>query len=415
MKFLDQAKIYIASGNGGDGCASFRREKYIEFGGPNGGDGGKGGNIIFKVDDNLNTLIDFRYQQHFKAKKGENGRGKNQTGANGNNMVIKVPPGTEIYNEDKTVLLTDLTKIDEEYILLKGGNGGLGNNHFKSSVNQAPRKFTKGELGEERWIWLSLKLFADIGVIGLPNAGKSTLLSTISNANPKIGDYPFTTLHPVLGTVKRFDKEIVLADIPGLIEGAHEGKGLGDKFLAHIERCKYLLHLVDINDDNWYENYITVRNEISKYSEKVSSKKEIIVLTKVDLLHENLEEKDKFNYESYKTVDSYENSFLSNPISLRLWSSFFVFSCSRDSITLLYTLSNIDFSSREIFPSTCEMVLKLFFPLIRGGDPIPILILLKFCVCNCSMMLLSPLCPPELPFFLYLIFPRGRSLSSTIM
>ena len=258
MKFLDQAKIYIASGNGGDGCASFRREKYIEFGGPNGGDGGKGGNIIFKVDDNLNTLIDFRYQQHFKAKKGENGRGKNQTGANGSNMVIKVPPGTEIYNEDKTVLLTDLTKIDEEYILLKGGNGGLGNNHFKSSVNQAPRKFTKGELGEERWIWLSLKLFADIGVIGLPNAGKSTLLSTISNANPKIGDYPFTTLHPVLGTVKRFDKEIVLADIPGLIEGAHEGKGLGDKFLAH---------------------------------EKVSSKKEIIVLTKVDLLHENLEEK----------------------------------------------------------------------------------------------------------------------------
>ena len=176
MKFLDQAKIYIASGNGGDGCASFRREKYIEFGGPNGGDGGKGGNIIFKVDDNLNTLIDFRYQQHVKAKKGENGRGKNQTGANGSNMVIKVPPGTEIYNEDKTVLLTDLTKIDEEYILLKGGNGGLGNNHFKSSVNQAPRKFTKGELGEERWIWLSLKLFADIGVIGLPNAGKSTLL-----------------------------------------------------------------------------------------------------------------------------------------------------------------------------------------------------------------------------------------------
>ena len=214
MKFLDQAKIYIASGNGGDGCASFRREKYIEFGGPNGGDGGKGGNIIFKVDDNLNTLIDFRYQQHFKAKKGENGREKSNR-SEWKQHGIKVPPGTEIYNEDKTVLLTDLTKIDEEYILLKGGNGGLGNNHFKSSVNQAPRKFTKGELGEERWIWLSLKLFADIGVIGLPNAGKSTLLSTISNANPKIGDYPFTTLHPVLGTVKRFDKEIVLADIPG--------------------------------------------------------------------------------------------------------------------------------------------------------------------------------------------------------
>ncbi|MDC3177922.1 GTPase ObgE [Pelagibacteraceae bacterium] len=318
MKFLDQAKIYIASGNGGDGCASFRREKYIEFGGPNGGDGGKGGNIIFKVDDNLNTLIDFRYQQHFKAKKGENGRGKNQTGANGNNMIIKVPPGTEIYNEDKTVLLTDLAKLDEEYILLKGGNGGLGNNHFKSSVNQAPRKFTKGELGEERWIWLSLKLFADIGVIGLPNAGKSTLLSTISNANPKIGNYPFTTLHPVLGTVKRFDKEIVLADIPGLIEGAHEGKGLGDKFLAHIERCKYLLHLVDINDDNWYDNYKTIRNEISKYSEKVSSKKEIIVFTKIDLLDVNLEEKkiminQKLNSEIL-FISSFNNEGINNLI-----------------------------------------------------------------------------------------------------
>ena len=288
MKFLDQAKIYIASGNGGDGCASFRREKYIEFGGPNGGDGGKGGNIIFKVDDNLNTLIDFRYQQHFKAKKGENGRGKNQTGANGSNMVIKVPPGTEIYNEDKTVLLTDLTKIDEEYILLKGGNGGLGNNHFKSSVNQAPRKFTKGELGEERWIWLSLKLFADIGVIGLPNAGKSTLLSTISNANPKIGDYPFTTLHPVLGTVKHFDKEIVLADIPGLIEGAHEGTGLGTQFLKHIERCKSLLHLIDITNEDLIKSYNQVKNELKNYSSELIKKKELIVLNKIDLIDKEL-------------------------------------------------------------------------------------------------------------------------------
>ena len=301
MKFLDQAKIFIASGNGGDGCASFRREKYIEYGGPNGGDGGKGGNIVFKIDKNLNTLIDFRYQQHFKAKRGENGKGKNQTGADGKDLIIKVPPGTEIYNEDRSVLLLDLIKEDEAIIFAKGGNGGLGNSHFKSSVNQAPRKFTKGEIGEEKWLWLSLKLFADVGIIGKPNAGKSTFLSNISNANPKIGDYPFTTLHPVLGTVKRFDKEIVLADIPGLIEGAHEGKGLGDKFLAHIERCKILLHLIDITDSNWYENYKTVRNEISKYGKSISSKKEIIVISKSDLINsdrENVIEKIKKLIES---------------------------------------------------------------------------------------------------------------------
>ena len=290
MKFLDQAKIYIASGNGGDGCASFRREKYIEYGGPNGGDGGKGGNIILKIDKNLNTLIDFRYQQHFKAQRGENGKGKNQTGAKGSNLIIKVPPGTEIYNEDKSVLLMDLTKQEEEIVFVKGGNGGLGNSHFKSSVNQAPRKFTKGEIGQEKWIWLSLKLFADIGIIGKPNAGKSTFLSKVSNANPKIGDYPFTTLHPVLGTIKKFDKEIVLADIPGLIEGAHEGKGLGDKFLAHIERCKCLLHFIDATDENWHKNYNTVRNEISKYSKKIETKKEIIVLSKFDLIESQKED-----------------------------------------------------------------------------------------------------------------------------
>ena len=289
MKFLDQAKIFIASGNGGDGCASFRREKYIEYGGPNGGDGGKGGDIIFEVDVNLNTLIDFRYQQHFKAKRGENGKGKNQTGADGKNLIIKIPPGTEIYNEDKSVLLFDLIEKNQKIIFTKGGKGGLGNSHFKSSTNQAPRKFTKGELGEERWIWLSLKLFADVGIIGKPNAGKSTFLSKVSNANPKIGNYPFTTLNPVLGTVKRFDKEIVLADIPGLIEGAHEGKGLGDKFLAHIERCKILLHLIDATDKNWLKNYETVRNEISKYGKKISSKKEIIVLSKSDLLNSSKE------------------------------------------------------------------------------------------------------------------------------
>ena len=301
MKFLDQAKIYIASGNGGDGCASFRREKYIEYGGPNGGNGGKGGNIILKIDKNLNTLIDFRYQQHFKAKRGENGKGKNQTGAKGNNLIIKVPPGTEIYNEDKSVLLMDLTKQEEEIVFVKGGNGGLGNSHFKSSVNQAPRKLTKGEIGQEKWIWLSLKLFADIGIIGKPNAGKSTFLSKVANANPKIGDYPFTTLHPVLGTIKKFDKEIVLADIPGLIEGAHEGKGLGDKFLAHIERCKCLLHFIDATDENWHRNFNTVRNEISKYSKKIETKKEIIVLSKFDLIEsqkENIIEKIK------KTISS---------------------------------------------------------------------------------------------------------------
>ena len=293
MKFLDQAKIFIASGNGGDGCASFRREKYIEFGGPNGGDGGKGGDVIFSVDNNLNTLIDFRYQQHFKAKRGENGKGKNQTGADGKNLIIKVPPGTEIYNEDKSVLLFDLIGENEKIVFAKGGNGGLGNSHFKSSTNQAPRKFTTGEIGEEKWVWLSLKLFADIGIIGKPNAGKSTFLSKISNANPKIGNYPFTTLNPVLGTVKRFDKEIILADIPGLIEGAHEGKGLGDKFLAHIERCKILLHLVDFTDKNWFENYKTVRNEIGKYDKKISSKTEIIVISKADLILSDKEDKIK--------------------------------------------------------------------------------------------------------------------------
>ncbi len=287
MKFLDQAKIFISSGNGGDGCASFRREKYIEFGGPNGGDGGKGGDVLFKTDNNLNTLIDFRYQQHFKAKKGENGKTKNQTGADGKNIIIKVPPGTEIYSEDKSVKLFYLDKKSEEIVVLRGGKGGLGNNHFKTSINQAPRKFTKGDIGNGQWVWLSLKLFADIGIIGKPNAGKSTFLSKVSNANPKVGDYPFTTLHPILGTIKKFDREIIIADIPGLIEGAHEGKGLGDKFLAHIEKCKFLLHLIDVSDDNWKENYNIVREEINKYSTEVSKKKEIVVLTKLDMLNKN--------------------------------------------------------------------------------------------------------------------------------
>jgi len=283
MKFLDQAKIYIASGKGGRGCVSFRREKYIEYGGPNGGNGGRGGNIVIVTDPNLNTLIDFRYQQHFKAKKGGDGKGKNQTGAGGEDLVIKVPPGTEIYNDDKSVLLADLTKKDQKMIFATGGKGGMGNTNFKSSTNQAPRRFTFGGEIEEKYLWLSLKLFADIGIIGKPNAGKSTLLSKISGATPKIADYPFTTLHPILGVIRQYDEELVLADIPGLIEGAHEGKGLGDQFLAHIERCKILLHILDCSDKNILKNYITIHNELKKYGKNLNQKKEIIALSKMEL------------------------------------------------------------------------------------------------------------------------------------
>ena len=290
MKFLDQAKIYIASGKGGKGCVSFRREKYIEYGGPNGGNGGKGGDVIFITDPNLNTLIDFRYQQHFKAKKGEDGKGKNQTGGGGNNLIIKVPPGTEIYNDDKTILLADLIKINQKITLAIGGNGGLGNTNFKSSINQAPRRFTYGGKIEEKYLWLSLKLFANVGIIGKPNAGKSTLLSKISGANPKIANYPFTTLHPVLGVLRQYDEELILADIPGLIEGAHEGKGLGDQFLAHIERCQILLHILDCSDNNIIENYKAVRNELTKYGKKLTNKKELIALSKSDLMTEDIKE-----------------------------------------------------------------------------------------------------------------------------
>ena len=314
MKFLDQAKIYVASGKGGKGCVSFRREKYIEYGGPNGGDGGKGGDIVFATDQNLNTLIDFRYQQHFKAIKGQDGMGKNKTGASGDDIIIKVPPGTEIHNEDKSVLLAELLENNQKYIFLKGGRGGLGNSHFKSSTNQAPRQFTNGESLEDQWIWLSLKLFADVGIIGLPNAGKSTFLSKISNAQPKVADYPFTTLHPVLGVIKKFDKEIIIADIPGLIEGAHEGKGLGDKFLAHIERCKILLHLVDSSDPKWKENYFIIRKELKKYGQNLDHKEEIVALSKEDLNQEMtikaINEMTEINTNKKFSISSFNNNGL---------------------------------------------------------------------------------------------------------
>ena len=292
MKFLDQAKIHIQSGNGGNGCVSFRREKFVEFGGPNGGNGGKGGDIIIKCVDGLNTLIDYRYRQHFKAKNGSPGMGSDKTGRSGEDTIIEVPRGTLILEEDNEEVIADVVNKDQSLTILKGGNGGFGNAHFKSSENQTPRTANDGENGQEKWIWLRLKLIADIGLIGLPNAGKSTLISTVSEAKPKIADYPFTTLNPVLGIAKYNDNELVIADIPGLIEGAHEGKGLGDRFLGHIERCNLLLHLIDANDSDVINSWKTVRNEISAYSKELDEKKEIIVLSKSDSIdEEKLDEK----------------------------------------------------------------------------------------------------------------------------
>ena len=286
MKFLDQVKIYIKAGNGGDGSPSFRREKFIEFGGPDGGDGGKGGSVILKAEQNLNTLIDFRYQQHHKAKRGENGAGQNRTGKSGEDLILKVPLGTQVFEEDNKTLIYDFTKISEEFIAAAGGKGGLGNTRFKSSTNRAPRKFTKGTRGEEFTIWLQLKTIADIGIIGLPNAGKSSLLASVTNANPKIANYQFTTLNPNLGVASYDDKEITIADIPGLIEGAHKGTGLGIQFLKHIERCKSLLHLIDITSEDLKKSYQQVKNELKKYSNKLTKKKELIVLNKIDLIDE---------------------------------------------------------------------------------------------------------------------------------
>ena len=286
MKFLDQVKIYIKAGNGGDGSPSFRREKFIEYGGPDGGDGGKGGSVILKAEQNLNTLIDFRYQQHHKAKRGENGAGQNRTGKSGEDLILKVPLGTQVFEEDNKTLIYDFTKISEEFIAAAGGKGGLGNTRFKSSINRAPRKFTKGTQGEEFTIWLQLKTIADIGIIGLPNAGKSSLLASVTNANPKIANYQFTTLNPNLGVASYDNKEITIADIPGLVEGAHKGTGLGIQFLKHIERCKSLLHLIDITSEDLKKSYQQVKNELKKYNNKLIKKKELIVLNKIDLVDE---------------------------------------------------------------------------------------------------------------------------------
>ena len=295
MKFLDQVKIYIKAGDGGSGSPSFRREKFIEFGGPDGGDGGKGGSVVLVSERNLNTLIDYRYQQHFKAERGGDGKGKNQTGKGGDNLYLKVPIGTQVFEEENKTLIFDFKKEKEEYTAAIGGKGGFGNTRFKSSTNRAPRKFTKGLKGEDFWIWLQLKTIADIGIIGLPNAGKSSLLASITSANPKIANYKFTTLNPNLGVAVYDDKEITLADIPGLIEGAHKGVGLGTKFLKHIERCKTLLHLIDVTEKDLIRSYKQIRAELGKYSKSLLKKNEIIVLNKIDLI-------DKKNLDSKKKI-----------------------------------------------------------------------------------------------------------------
>jgi GTP-binding protein len=297
MKFLDRAKIFLKAGDGGDGCLSFRREKFIEFGGPDGGDGGKGGDIIVKGVKDVNTLIDYRYNQHFRAKRGENGMGSNKYGAGGDDLILKVPVGTEILYEDGKTVIVDITEEGQTFVIAKGGEGGRGNNKFKSSTNQAPRRADKGEAGEELWVWLQLKLIADVGLIGLPNAGKSTFLSVTTRAKPKIADYPFTTLIPQLGVVQLNSEEFIIADIPGLIEGAHSGRGLGDRFLAHVERCSSLIHLVDITQENPWEAYKILRNELAAYSSIMDEKAEIVVLNKVDAIDKKEAQKIKKKFE----------------------------------------------------------------------------------------------------------------------
>ncbi len=292
MKFLDQAKIYIKAGDGGKGCVAFRREKFVEFGGPNGGDGGNGGSVYFEAVENLNTLIDFRYQQHFKAQKGQQGMGSEMTGYKGEDLIIKVPVGTEIVAEDGETVIKDMVTSGERFLIAKGGKGGLGNTHFKSSTNQAPRYAEPGTPGEELWVWLRLKIIADVGLIGLPNAGKSTFLSAVTSARPKIASYPFTTLHPHLGVAWVDNQETVIADIPGLIEGAHEGIGLGDRFLKHVERCSVFLHLIDGTTEDVAADYLTIRKELELYSDKLKNKPTVVALNKCDSLsNDEIEEK----------------------------------------------------------------------------------------------------------------------------
>jgi GTP-binding protein len=284
MKFLDQAKVYVRSGDGGAGSVSFRREKFIEMGGPDGGDGGNGGDVWIEAVDGLNTLIDYRYQQHFKAATGGHGMGRLRAGANSGDIVLKVPAGTQVFEEDNETMIADLAKVGDRFRVARGGNGGFGNAHFKSSTNRAPRNANPGLEGEERWIWLRLKLIADAGLVGLPNAGKSTLLASVSAAKPKIADYPFTTLHPQLGVVRVGNASFVLADIPGLIEGAHEGHGLGTRFLGHVERCAVLLHLIDVTGDDPVKDYRVIRKELKAYSPELAAKPEVIAFNKIDLL-----------------------------------------------------------------------------------------------------------------------------------
>lgn len=287
MKFLDQAKVFVKSGDGGNGCMSFRREKYVALGGPDGGDGGRGGDVILECVEGLNTLIDYRYQQHFKAQRGHHGMGRDRTGAKGESLVLKLPQGTQVLGEDKETVLADLTEVGQRIVLLRGGGGGFGNAHYKSSTNRAPRRTEPGFPGEEMWVWLRLKLIADVGLVGLPNAGKSTFISAVSGAHPKIADYPFTTLHPNLGMVRRMDSELVVADIPGLIEGASEGHGLGTRFLGHVERCGALLHLIDGTAEDVADNYRIVRSELDAYGPVLQDKTEIVALNKCDALQDD--------------------------------------------------------------------------------------------------------------------------------
>jgi GTP-binding protein len=292
MKFLDQAKVYVRSGDGGAGAVSFLREKFVEFGGPNGGNGGRGGDVIIECVDGLNTLIDYRYQQHFKAKTGTHGMGKQRTGADGEDTILRVPVGTQVFEDDNETLIADMTEVGQRVVLLSGGNGGFGNAHFKTSANQAPRHANPGQVGVEKWVWLRLKLIADAGLVGLPNAGKSTFLAAVSAAKPKIAAYPFTTLHPNLGVVSIGERDFVLADIPGLIEGASEGAGIGDRFLGHVERCGVLVHLIDGTQDDVKQAYKTIRGELAAYDERLAEKPELVVLNKIDAIEpDDLKEK----------------------------------------------------------------------------------------------------------------------------